>query len=290
MKRVLLFLFCLALGGMAQAEEALKISVFSTVLAEMAERIGGEEAKVTSHIPVGADPHEFEPKPSDLKAVSGANLIFLSAKHLEGYVGKLREATGGKVRVVEVGAALPSLWTRPEAGNKAEDPHWWHSIDNVQRAVRVVREALIEARPEKRMIFVQNAEVYTAELGTLKSWARTKMAELPRDKRKLVTSHDALQYLAIDYGFTIYPVSGLSASEQPSSKAVSDLLKVIREQKVKAVFAEDTANPKVLQQITAETGAVLGGQLWVDGLGTGEAATYSGMFRHNLSTIVDALK
>ncbi len=277
----------------------LQISVFSSVLAEVATQVGGAEVEVTSHVPAGTDPHEFEPKPADLRTVSKADMVLLSAKHIEGYVGKLQEATGGKVRILEVGDRLPSLKLRSEEkrpgdahshGGAEEDPHWWHSVEATRKAVEVVRDGLVACRPESASLFKQNAAVYRAQLGELQKWARAKVAELPRDKRKLVTSHDALQYFAKEYGFTVYTVSGLSSAEQPSSRQVSDLLKTIKAQGVKAVFSEDTANPKVLQQITAETGAVLGGQLWVDGLGTGDAGTYSGMFRHNVTTIVEALK
>jgi ABC-type Zn uptake system ZnuABC Zn-binding protein ZnuA len=213
---------------------------------------------------------------------------------MEGYVGKLQEASGGKARFLEVGAQLPSLWLRQQGSDgkalKQEDPHWWHSVENTQRAVKVVRDALAELRPQQREVFQKNAASYLGELVELQKWARQRIAELPRDKRKLVTSHDALQYFAKEYGFTVYPVEGLTPSEQPASRQVAELLSTIKTQHVKAVFSEDTVNPKVLKQITAETGAILGGQLWVDGLGTGEAETYSGMYRHNVNTIIDALK
>lgn len=290
--RLLLFsLFSLLTACASFAAEPLRVSAFSSVLAEIASRVGGGEVAVTSHVPAGSDPHEFEPKPSDLKTVAKADLVLLSAKHLEGYVGKLKEASGGKVPVLEVGAQLPSLWLEGESKNaREEDPHWWHSVENMRKAAKVVGAGLIAARPEQKGVFSANLEVYTTELTALQKWARVKVAELPRDKRKLVTSHDALQYFAKEYGFAVYPVTGLTASEQPSSRQVADLLKTIKAQKVKAVFAEDTANPKVLRQITGETGAILGGQLWVDGLGTGAAGTYEGMMRHNVTTIVDALK
>ncbi len=277
----------------ALASEPVRVSTFSSVLTELAQRVGGSLVTVTGHVAAGSDPHEFEPKPSDLKVVSKAALVLLSAKHLEGYVGKLREATGGKARFVEVGAQMPSLWQGGEggrAGEKVEDPHWWNSVGNMRKAVAVVRDALADVLPEQKAAFEVNARAYDLELLELDKWVRSKVAELPRDKRKLVTSHDALQYFAKDYGFTVYPVAGLTSAEQPSSRQVAELLKIIKAQRVKAVFAEDTVNPKVLQQMTAETGAVLGGQLWVDGLGTGEAASYRGMFRHNVNTVVEALK
>ncbi len=276
---------------LVRAGEPLRVSAFSSVLAEIAVRVGGAEVVVKSHVPAGSDPHDYEPKPSDLKTVAQASLVLLSAKHLEGYVGKLQEASGGKVPVLEVGAQLPSLWMREDPkGPRIEDPHWWHSVENVRKATKVVRDGLAALRPGKKELFETNAEAYGAELAELQRWAKNKVAELPRDKRKLVTSHDALQYFAKEYGFKVYPVAGLTASEQPSSRQVAEVLKTLKEQRVKAVFAEDTVNPKVLQQITAETGAILGGQLWVDGLGLGVAGTYAGMVRHNVGTIVDALR
>jgi ABC-type Zn uptake system ZnuABC Zn-binding protein ZnuA len=303
MKRVLLALLSAFVAFLSplRAEEALKVSVFSTILTEIAGRVGGDAVQVTGHVPIGADPHDFEPRPGDLKKVAAADLVLLSAKHMEGYVGKLKEATGGKVQVLEVGDQLPTLWMKDTChahgpghkhseGEKVEDPHWWHSVESTQKAVRVVRDAFQKMRPGQKDLFAKNAEAYSAELGAVLKWAKTKVAELPRNKRKLVTSHDALQYFAKEHGFTVYPVSGLTSAEQPSSKQIAELLKTIREQRVKAVFAEDTANPKVLTQITSETGAVLGGQLWVDGLGSGSASTYEGMLRHNVTTIVDALK
>ena len=277
-----------------RAEQPLKVSSFSTILSELASRVGGDAVQVYAHVKPGSDPHDFEPRPADLKRVSEADLVLLSAKHMEGYVGKLREASGGRARFLEVGAQLPSLWLRAEGADgkalKEEDPHWWHSVENTQRAAKVVRDALGELRPQQREVFQKNAAAYVSELGELQKWARQRIAELPRDKRKLVTSHDALQYFAKEYGFTVHPVEGLTPSEQPASRQVAELLTTIKNQRVKAVFSEDTVNPKVLKQITSETGAVMGGQLWVDGLGTGEAATYPGMFKHNVNTIVEALK
>ena len=287
-------LFFLGMGLVSPAADApLKVSSFSTVLTEVAERVGGDAVQVYGHIKPGSDPHDFEPKPADLKRVASADLVLVSAKHMEGYVGKLRDSSGGRVRILEVGTQIPSLWQAKEGGGKAEkeeDPHWWHSVENMRKATLVVRDALVEMRPVQKEVFWKNAEVYSGELSELLKWSRKRVAELSRDRRKLVTSHDALGYFAKEHGFTIYPVEGMSASEQPSSKAVAELLKTIKSQQVRAVFSQDTVNPKVLRQITAETGAVLGGQLWVDGLGTGEASTYGGMMRHNVNTVVDALK
>ena len=115
------------------------------------------------------------------------------------------------------------------------------------------------------------------------------MAKVPRDQRKLVTSHDAFQYFARDFGFTIYPIKGISSDDEPSSKKVAELIAIIRKQKVKAIFPENIENPKVMSEITRETGVKVAGKLYADGLGEDAAATYDGMVRNNVSTIASAL-
>jgi ABC-type Zn uptake system ZnuABC Zn-binding protein ZnuA len=153
-----------------------------------------------------------------------------------------------------------------------------------------VRDALIKANPADKDIFTANAAKHLDRLAALEKWAKAKVAELPRDKRKLVTSHDAFQYFARDFGFTIYAIEGVSAEDQPSSKKVAELIATIKAQGVKAIFLENVENPKVLKAITNETGIKVGGSLYADGLGEGDASTYEGMYKHNVSTIVDALK
>jgi ABC-type Zn uptake system ZnuABC Zn-binding protein ZnuA len=125
--------------------EKIRVSSFSTILTEVAQQVGGDRVEVTAHLKPGIDPHDFEPKPSDLKAVANAQLVLLSAKHLEGYVGKLKDATGTKAPLVEVGDSkgMKSLNLTVQHGDHAhdgEDPHWWHSVRNIAQATKVVRD------------------------------------------------------------------------------------------------------------------------------------------------------
>ena len=273
------------------AAEKIRVSSFSTILTEIAQQVGDERVEVTAHVQPGIDPHDFEPKPADLRTVSRAQLVLLSAKHMEGYVNKLEEATGGKGTFLQVGNGFASLKMADEAhgGKEVEDPHWWHSIANVRQATKMVRDALIKLSPSDSAVFNTNAAAYIAKLDALEKWVKRKLAELPRNKRKLVTSHDAFQYFARENGFTIYPVEGVSSADQPSAKRVAELIKTIKEKGVKAVFMESRENPKVLAEITRETGAKVVGKLYADGLDEGNAGTYEGMYKHNVSTIVDAL-
>lgn len=276
----------------AFSEEKLRVSTFSTILTEIAEQIGGDKVQVTGHVKVGIDPHDFEPKPTDLMIVAKADVILLSAKHMEGYVEKLKESTGTKGELVKVGDGFKSLKmaSNDDLEREVEDPHWWHSLANMGMAARGVRDAFIRARPNAAEAFRANAIDYLQRLDSLKKWAGSELAKLPRDQRKLVTSHDAFQYFAKENGFTVYAIEGISSSDQPSSKKVAQIIATVKRQGVKSIFSENIENPKVLVAITRETGAKLGGKLFADGLGENDAATYAGMYRHNVMTIVKGLQ
>jgi zinc/manganese transport system substrate-binding protein len=275
--------------GSSSGRADLTVASLSTITTDLAKNIGGTHVKIEAIIKPGIDPHEFEPTPSDVKRVAKADLVLFTGKGMEGFLTKLEEAAGVTGKFVNVGEAVPSL-TMTEEGRKVEDPHWWHSVENMKRATRLVTDRFEQADPANRGYYEDREKEYLAALNELQRWSRVKVAELPSSRRKLVTSHDALQYFARDYGFTILPVKGISTGEEPSSQHVKEIIGLIRSQGVKAVFFESIENSRAVNQIAAETGARTGGILYSDGLGDTEASTYDSMMRHNISTIVDGLK
>lgn len=289
------FLLSLAFGamvlGLARAADPVKVVSFSAILTEIARQVGGDAVTVVGLVKPGVDPHEYQPTPGDLRQLAGARVILASGKHLEHYLDKLSASAGGDAALVKVGDQVPSLEMPEEADehHHGEDPHWWHSVANVEKATKVVRDALIAAEPAKKAEFTKNAAAYLARLAALDKWIKAQVARLPRDQRKLVTSHDAFQYFARDYGFKIYAIEGINRDQEASARQVNDLIDTIKKQGVKAIFLEDTLNPKVSTEITRETGAKIGGTLYADGPGIG-AETYEKMQRHNVTTIVEALE
>lgn len=285
--------------------EPLKVASLSTVLGDIARQVGGDLVQVTEIVEPGVDPHIFEPSPGDIKKISQAQVVLASGLGFEPYLTKLQKSLGSGPVFVVVGDFLKPLLVDESCsedhnhdhghshghavGGKIADPHWWHSIKNVEIATNVIRDAFSKADPENKAIYRKNAQRYQEQLEQLAAWVRNALAPLPRNERILVTSHDALGYFARDYGFTILPVEGISTADQPSSKKVRDLILEIKESGVPAIFAENISNPKVLQEITRETGVKTGGVLYADGLGRNEAATYDAMMRHNVSTIVNSL-
>jgi zinc/manganese transport system substrate-binding protein len=286
---ILVRIVLLTLAGVSSAGAELKVASLSTIATEIAENVGESAVRVRPLIKAGIDPHDFQPSPRDMQEIEGADLVVLTGKGMEGYLTKLEGAVGGKAKFVDVGAEIPTL-TLEEDGRLVEDPHWWHSIANMKKATSVIRKHFVEADPANKALYARNATEYLVKLTDLEKWVRQEIAALPRDRRKLVTSHDALQYFAQEYGFKIYAIEGVSTEDQPSSKKITELIDIIRAQQVKAVFFESVANPKVISEITKETGAKVGGELFVDGLGEKKASTYSDMIRHNVQMIVDNLK
>lgn len=297
MKLVLLVCWCCLLLSepLSRAAPSFEAASFSTVLTEVAEKIGNGHVAVAALVKPGIDPHEYQPTPGDLAQASDAKVILISGKGLENYLDKIQQATGGKVEVLAVGDYLPSLTLKPAedaagSGSPVVDPHWWNSVPNMIRATEVVANDFARLDPAHAADYERNAAAYRADLSALDKEVRRKIAQLPRDRRILVTSHDAFGYFAATYGFTIASIEGVTTEAEPSNKHVSELIEEIKQRGVKAIFLESTLNPKVSREITRETGATIGGTLYADGLGEGDAATYAGMMRHNVDTIVDGLK
>lgn len=287
---------CFLFFSTAKLYGEIKVASFSTVLSEIAQKVGGKNVAVTSLIKPGQDPHEYQLTPGDLSAAAAADLVLLSGKGMEEtYLRNLRDALPKQVQMLEVGDQLPGLTKGTEEGKEAEkatmeDPHWWNSVLETEKATAAVRDALIRLDGQHTADYQAGASTYLAELKELDSWAKRKIAELPRNQRKLVTSHDAFQYFAKDYGFQIDSIEGLTTEQEPSVSHVTALIAEIKKEGVKAIFLENTLNPKVSIEITRESGAKIGGTLYADGLGPGEGETYAGMIRHNVNTIVDALR
>ncbi len=298
--------FFAVLTQLSGATKPLPVASFSTVLTDLAADIGGEHVAVTNVVPAGTDPHTFEPTVRDVRTVSDSRIVLVSGLGFESYLAKLEKSVGSGPTFVVVGEAIKPLMTDPEPdeghdhghshshatgdGGKIADPHWWHSVPNAIIATGVIRDAFIAADPENADDYRNNAAALTTRLEALAKWAQLELAKIPRDRRVLVTSHDALGYFARDHGFEIRAVQGITTRDQPSSKKVRGLIDAIKTDGVKAIFAENIENPKILEEITRETGAQLGGTLYTDGLGTGETSTYEGMMRHNVTAIVEALQ
>ncbi|HTZ20992.1 MAG TPA: zinc ABC transporter substrate-binding protein [Opitutaceae bacterium] len=283
--------------GFTLGAAPLRVVTLHSVLTEIVTEVGGAEVTVTCLLRPGDDPHTFNPPPAEVRTLAQADLIVASGFGLEPFLDKLVANSGTQAPLVSVSAAIkdvvPSSGSHHGERNRGEiDPHWWHSLANVRAATLYVRDRLAELRPAATAGFQARAAAYLARLDALDAWAQAEVAQLPPARRQLVTSHDAFGYLARDYGFIVHPLQGVSPEAEPSARDLGALIDLIKREHIRAVFVDNTENPKLLAAMLRESGAQLGGTLYADGLGPvgSPAATYAGMFRHNLRTIVEALK
>lgn len=270
----------------------IRVVALSTVLTEIASKVGGPAATVTGLLPAGVDPHSFEPAPVDLRRVAAADLVLASGLGLENYLERLVANSGTRARVFQAGSVLlDRVPYSEEFGLHEPDPHWWNSIASVERVTRGICSEFSALRPEETAGFNARAQAYLATLESLDSWSRTLLASVPQAHRALVTTHDAFGWFARDYGFTVHPISGVSPEAEPNARKLARLARLIRSQGIPAIFVESSANTALVEALVRETGARLGGALYADGLSPdGDGTTYEGMFRHNVQTIVDALR
>jgi len=303
----ILFIVCLLAppARAAQIERPLRVVTVHTVLTEIAREVGGEAVEVVALVRPGTDPHVYEPTPADMRRLQQADLVLACGLGMESYlpriVGELAANT-----VILVGDRLPDALKiagsdhgHDHAGHRhagehdhAEiDPHWWHGIEPVMAATALIEREYSLRRPQRAAEFARNALAYRARLVALQTWARAEVAQLPADRRQLVSSHDAFGYLAREHGFSIYPVLGLTTAAEADARQVAMVINLIRKKRVKAVFSERSNNPRIVEAIVRETDAKLAPALYADGLGADESvSTYEAMMRYNLSTIVQALR
>jgi len=270
----------------------LRVVTLSTVLAEVAGEVGGDRVVVANLVQAGVDPHTFNPSPADIRALVDADVVLASGLKLEGYLDRLVASVGPRDRVVAVGDAVPVvLSTAPGAAAGERDPHWWHSIADMLFAVDLVRMEFARARPADADLFARNALAYRLRLEALKAWVSAEIGALPPARRQLVTSHDAFGYFAHDYGFSIHAINGLSTEGEADAKHLAALVDLVRAENIRAIFAESSANPRLVANLLEETGVRLGGTLYADGLGPpgSGAESYESMYRHNVKAIVAGL-
>jgi zinc/manganese transport system substrate-binding protein len=291
------FLFLLLAAFATAAQAQLKVAALHPLISDLVSQVGGEQVQVLSLLKPGGDVHHFEPSASDVAKLQTVKLIFASGKGLENYLGSLRDSVP-TAQIIEVGRPLPSIVIQP--GNAlfyccpahaagALDPHWWHSLENLKRAARVVGDALATADPAHAATYKTNTTATQARIAGYKTWAQQQLSVIPRADRKLVTAHAAYGYFCKEFGFKSIPLLGIGREGEVGGTYVATAIQAIKDNHIRAVFPEDQSNPKALKEIVRDTGAKIGDELVADGTHP-KAHTIEAMIRHNVDAIVKALK
>jgi zinc/manganese transport system substrate-binding protein len=291
-------------SGLFAGAQAAKLPVVASfsILGDMVQAIGGERIALKTLVQPGGDAHVYSPTPADAKAVAEASVVITNGLKFEAWMRRLMQASASKAVMVEASKGIRARVEKDAHGHgKADkhghnhggqDPHAWQSVGNVVVYVRNIRDALVAADPAGKPTYEANASRYLAELEALERDIRAAVAQIPADRRKVITSHDAFGYFADSYGIQFLSPRGLSTEAEASAKDVARLITQIKKEKIAAVFVENISDQRLIQQIAQETGAKVGGTLFSDALSKadGPAPTYIGMMRHNLKMISDALR
>lgn len=292
MKRLPISLAVAALlaSPLAMAKTVDAVASFS-ILGDIVKQVGGDHVKVSTLVGPDGDPHSFEPSPQDGKKLAQADVVFVSGLGLEGWIDRLVSASGYKGQVITASQGINTRQME-EDGKPITDPHAWNSMKNGVQYATNVMNALIAADPEDANYFRQRGADYIQQLQKLDLWAKTQFAAVPPQKRKVLTSHDAFGYFGQEYGVTFLAPVGFSTEAEASASDVANLIKQIKQEKVNAYFIENQADPRLVKQIAAATGAKAGGELYPEALSRagGPAATYEQAFKHNVDTLLSSMK
>jgi zinc/manganese transport system substrate-binding protein len=269
-----------------------QIVATTTQIADFARAVGGDRARVVQLLHPNTDPHEYEPRPNDVKAVATADIVFVNGDNLDRWANTIVDQAGDHATLVDLGSAVPVKLPGEQSGPEASryDPHWWHDPRNAEAAIAAIRDALTRANPDDRAIYAHNAAAYLTKLRTLDDGIAACLRPVPADRRKLVTDHDAFGYFARRYGITVIGavIPAQTTEAQPSAGDVARLIGLIRREHVNAVFPESSVNPKLARAIAAQTGATSNLTLYGDTLGPKDShgATYLSMELSNADAMV----
>lgn len=279
---------CLCLIGKAQVHK-MKVVATTTFLADLAKNIAGDKADVISLMPTGGDPHLYDPIPGDAKKIAEADVILRNGLTLEGWLDELIENSGTRAKIYTLTEGIIPI--KSVVYEDALDPHAWMDVKNGIIYTDNILRALIESQPTDQDYFESQHAAYKAILLALDVEIKEQIAQIPSQKRVLVTSHDAFRYYGNAYGLEVVSAMGTSTDAEPTLEDLAHLSEQVKENDIPAIFIESTINPEIMEQRASDLGIRIGGKLFADSLGDEEsgADTYVKMLRQNTRLILDGL-
>jgi zinc/manganese transport system substrate-binding protein len=276
-----------------QAQSCKIVTSFS-VLQDMVKTVTGDACEVIAIVGPNQDAHVFEPKPSTNAIILGADLIIINGLGFEGWMERLIQAADYRGPLIVASRYItPRLIHIPKMGDApVPDPHAWHTVPNALLYLRAILESLSEHFPSYAQTFTENAARYMQQLEALEKEIREQLASLPEHKRLVITAHDAFSYMGDHYGIHFMSPVGISTEAEPSAKQLAALIDHIKTARIHAIFIENIANHKIIQQIAEEAGLSINSKpLYSDALSemSGPAPTYITMMRYNINALMDAM-
>ena len=282
------------------AEKLLVIASFS-ILGDLTRQIGGEQLRVHTLVEAGNDAHVYQPTPADARTLSQARLVIVNGLGFEGWIDRLIKSAAYRGKVIVASQGITPLHSTPSSGTSSShtdhaqtdnlDPHAWQDLSNARRYVDNITSALCDIDPANKAFFQTNATRLREEINTLDRQIRATFGSIPAERRKVVSSHNAFNYFGHAYGIRFIAPVGMNTDAEPSAANVGAIIRQICQEKIKALFVENITDPRLLERISRESGARLGGTLYSDSLAKPglPADSYLGMVSHNAKTLASAL-
>ena len=282
----------------SSGKKVLKVTTTTGVITDLAKRIGGEYVEVSGLMGPGTDPHLYKARERDIRLLAQADVVFYNGLHLEGKLGAVLEKMAAKKPTIAVAESIDhKVLLKPKNLDVAHDPHVWFDVSLWMKAVDSIRDGLVMVMPEKISVFTLNAQSLLTEMQELHQWCGEQIATIPKKQRVLITAHDAFGYFGRAYGIEVRGIQGISTEDEAGVGEINDLVQFIAKRGIKAVFVESSVPKKNIEALIegaqSKGGALkVGGELFSDAMGADKTpeGTYIGMVKHNVNTIVAALK
>ncbi|WP_414476179.1 metal ABC transporter substrate-binding protein [Microvirga sp. M2] len=281
------------------AAEKIKAVASFSILGDLVRQVGGDRVEVTALVGPNGDAHVFSPSPADAMKVKAAQVVFVNGLGLEGWMDRFFKASGSTAPMIVASTGVKPIEGAEvshdtHAGHSGEhrlDPHAWQNVANVKLYVANIRDALVQADPGVKETYEGNAARYLSTLDALDAEVKAAIAKIPADRRRIITTHDALGYFAAAYGIQVVAPQGVSTEAEASAGDVARIIRQIKAQKIPAVFIENISDDRLMQRIAKETGARIGDKIYSDALSPpdGPAGTYVDMIRNNVRAFSTAL-
>ncbi len=269
--------------------QKLKVVTSASIFRDMVYHIAYDKVENVALVPIGGDPHIYEPTPSDATLVQNANLILVNGMTFEGWINEVIENSGTKGKTVLITKGIEPIAS--EKYKNSVDPHAWMDASNGLIYIKNIKDALVDADPSNASFYIENYLTYKTKLEGLDKYIETAINRIPKEQRVLITSHDAFSYYGKRYNIVNNAIMGISTEADAQTSDILRVTDAIKKHKVPAIFIESTINPKMIQQIAKDNNILIGGELFADSVGDADSAgpTYYDMLKSNTDTIVKAL-
>ncbi len=284
----------------AWAAEPLPVLTSFSILADITQQVGGERVTVSSLVGPNQDAHVYQPSPQDVKKLLASRVFVVNGLGFEGWIQRLTQSSQYRGQTVVASEKIKPLAVKTSHGHdhghrhdhgKGVDPHAWHNPQHVIQYGHTIAQALAKADPAGASYYQQRAQQFEQQLRQLDQSIEQQFATIPVAQRKVITSHDAFSYLGQRYQIRFIAPQGMSTESEASAASVAKLVKQIRQEKVKALFVENMADQRLLQQISQETNVKVGGKLYSDALSAGApAGSYIELMQYNAKNLASALQ